>query len=58
MSGFFKKLFNRIVGKTEEAPPLEPVVAQLEAPVPVVVEIVPELPTARAETHRTSQGGS
>jgi fused signal recognition particle receptor len=42
MSGFFKKLFNRIVGKTEEAPPPEPVVAQLEAPAPVVAEVVPE----------------
>ncbi len=44
MSGFFKKLFNRIVGKTEEAPPPGPVVAQLEAPAQVVVEVVPELP--------------
>ena len=42
MSGFFKKLFNRIVGKTEEAPPPEPVVTQIEAPAPVVAEIVPE----------------
>jgi fused signal recognition particle receptor len=42
MSGFFKKLFNRIVGKTEEAPPPEPVVAQLEAPAPVVAEVIPE----------------
>ncbi len=42
MSGFFKKLFNRIVGKTEEAPPPEPVVARLEAPAPVVAEVVPE----------------
>ena len=44
MSGFFKKLFNRIVGKTEEAPPPVPVVAQIEAPVPVVEEVVPEPP--------------
>ena len=42
MSGFFKKLFNRIVGKTEEASPPPPVVEQLEAPAPVIVEIVPE----------------
>jgi fused signal recognition particle receptor len=42
MSGFFKKLFNRIVGKTEEAPPPSPVVEQLEAPAPVIVEVVPE----------------
>ncbi len=42
MSGFFKKLFNRIVGKTEEAPPPEPAVAQLEAPAPVVAEVVLE----------------
>ncbi len=41
MSGFFKKLFNRIVGKTEEAPPPPPALEQLEAPAPVV-EIVPE----------------
>ena len=43
MSGFFKKLFNRIVGKTEEAPPpAEVVVPQVEAPAPVVAEVVPE----------------
>ena len=43
MSGFFKKLFNRIVGKTEEVPPpVEVVVPQIEAPAPVVVEVVPE----------------
>jgi fused signal recognition particle receptor len=42
MSGFFKKLFNRIVGKTEEAPPPPPVVEQLEAPAPIIVEVVPE----------------
>jgi fused signal recognition particle receptor len=42
MSGFFKKLFNRIVGKTEEAPPPSPVLEQLEAPAPVIVEVVPE----------------
>ena len=47
MSGFFKKLFNRIVGKTEEAPPPEPIVAQIEAP--AVVEIVPELPVPGPE---------
>jgi fused signal recognition particle receptor len=44
MSGFFKKLFNRIVGKTEETPPPPPVLEQLEAPAPVVAEVVPELP--------------
>jgi fused signal recognition particle receptor len=49
MSGFFKKLFNRIVGKTEEAPPPEPVVAQIEAPEPAVAEIVPELPVPEPE---------
>ncbi len=49
MSGFFKKLFNRIVGKTEEAPPPPPVVEQLEAPAPVVVEVVPELPKPEPE---------
>lgn len=42
MSGFFKKLFNRIVGKTEEAPPPSPALEQLEGPAPVIVEIVPE----------------
>jgi fused signal recognition particle receptor len=49
MSGFFKKLFNRIVGKTEEAPPPEPVVAQLEAPAPIVVDVIPELPKPEPE---------
>ena len=49
MSGFFKKLFNRIVGKTEEAPAPEPVIAQLEAPAPVVAEVVPELPKPEPE---------
>jgi fused signal recognition particle receptor len=44
MSGFFKKLFNRIVGKTEEAPPPSPAVEQLEAPAPVIVDVVPEPP--------------
>ena len=42
MSGFFKKLFNRIVGKTEEAPPPPPVVEQLEAPAPIIVDAIPE----------------
>lgn len=42
MSGFFKKLFNRIVGKTEEAPPPPPVLEELEAPAPVIVEAIPE----------------
>ncbi|MCX7344529.1 MAG: signal recognition particle-docking protein FtsY [Alphaproteobacteria bacterium] len=40
MSGFFKKLFNRITGKKEEAPPPPPVEALPEpeaAPEPVVV---------------------
>jgi fused signal recognition particle receptor len=49
MSGFFKKLFNRIVGKTEEAPPPPPVMEQLEAPAPIVAEIVPELPVLEPE---------
>ena len=41
MSGFFKKLFNRITGKGAEAPAAveEVVVPQLEAPQPVVVEV-------------------
>jgi fused signal recognition particle receptor len=42
MSGFFKKLFNRIVGKPEETPPPPPAVEQLEAPAPVIVEVAPE----------------
>jgi fused signal recognition particle receptor len=42
MSGFFKKLFNRIVGKTEEAAPPPTVVERLEAPAPVIVEAIPE----------------
>jgi fused signal recognition particle receptor len=42
MSGFFKKLFNRIVGKTEEAPPPPPALEQLEAPAPAIVEVIPE----------------
>ena len=42
MSGFFKKLFNRIVGKTEEAAPPPPVLEQHEAPAPVIVEAIPE----------------
>ncbi len=42
MSGFFKKLFNRIVGKKEEAPAPEVLEQQaLPAPEPVV-ELVPE----------------
>jgi fused signal recognition particle receptor len=49
MSGFFKKLFNRIVGKTEEAPPPPPVVEQLEAPAPIIPEVVPELPKPEPE---------
>jgi fused signal recognition particle receptor len=48
MSGFFKKLFNRIVGKTEEAPPPPPALEQLEAPAPVIIEAVPE-PEPQAE---------
>jgi fused signal recognition particle receptor len=45
MSGFFKKLFNRIVGKAEEAPPpVDVVVPEIEAPVPVVEDLVPEPP--------------
>ena len=43
MSGFFKKLFNRIVGKTEEAPPpVEIAAPQIEAPAPVIAEVIPE----------------
>ena len=43
MSGFFKKLFNRITGKGNEAPaPVEVVVPQIEASVPVVAEVIPE----------------
>ena len=46
MSGFFKKLFNRITGKGNEAPAAvaveEVVVPQIEAPQPVVEE-VPEV---------------
>ena len=45
MSGFFKKLFNRIVGKKEEAPPLVEEVKVLSAPEPepvVAVETKPE----------------
>jgi fused signal recognition particle receptor len=49
MSGFFKKLFNRIVGKTEEAPPPPPALEQLEAPTPVIVEVVPEPVEPEAE---------
>lgn len=50
MSGFFKKLFNRIVGKTEEAPPpVVVVVPQIEAPAPVVEEVVPEPPILEPE---------
>ncbi len=47
MAGFFKKLFNRIVGKpTEEVAPTE--VEQVALPAPVEVEQVP-LPTAEPE---------
>ena len=49
MSGFFKKLFNRIVGKTEEAPPPPPALGQLEAPAPVIVDVVPEPPEPEPE---------
>jgi fused signal recognition particle receptor len=48
MSGFFKKLFNRIVGKTEEAPPPPPALEQLEAPAPVIVQVIPQ-PEPQAE---------
>jgi fused signal recognition particle receptor len=41
MSGFFKKLFNRITGKKEEpAPEVQVEQAQLPAPEPVVEEVV------------------
>jgi hypothetical protein len=49
MSGFFKKLFNRIVGKTEEAPPPPPALKQLEAPAPIIVEAIPEPVEPQAE---------
>jgi fused signal recognition particle receptor len=49
MSGFFKKLFNRIVGKTEEAPPPPPALEQLEAPAPIIVEAIPEPVEPQAE---------
>ena len=49
MSGFFKKLFNRIVGKTEEAPPPPVAVEQLEAPAPVIADVVPEPPEPEAQ---------
>ncbi len=40
MSGFFKKLFNRITGKGPETPPpAEAVVPQIEALPPVIIEI-------------------
>lgn len=55
MSGFFKKLFNRIVGKTEEAPPPPPVLEQLEAPAPVNVDVVPEPAEAEAEAEVKSK---
>lgn len=44
MSGFFKKLFNRITGKGNEAPApaAEAAVPQIEAPKPVVPEAVAE----------------
>jgi fused signal recognition particle receptor len=46
MSGFFKKLFNRITGKGTEVPAVpaveEVVVVQIEAPEPVV-EVVPDV---------------
>ncbi len=42
MSGFFKKLFNRIVGKTEAAPPAPEPVA-LPAPEPVAEDDVAEV---------------
>lgn len=46
MSGFFKKLFNRITGKTEApapAPEPAPEVAALPAPEPAIAEAVPEV---------------
>ena len=47
MSGFFKKLFNRITGKGNEVPApvvVEVVVtAQIEAPMPVAFEEIPEV---------------
>ena len=52
MSGFFKKLFNRVIGKKEEeAPPPPPPVAVLEAPQPepepdIVAVAEPEPPPA------------
>ncbi len=49
MSGFFKKLFNRIVGKTEEAPPPPPALEQLEAPAIVVAVPEPIEPEPKVE---------
>ncbi len=48
MSGFFKKLFNRITGKGAETPPPAEVAAlQIEAPKPIVAEVeVVEKPKA------------
>ena len=45
MSGFFKKLFNRITGKgSETPPPAEAVIPQIEALPPVIVELPKALP--------------
>jgi fused signal recognition particle receptor len=55
MSGFFKKLFNRIVGKTEEAPPASPAVEQLEAPAPVIADVVPEAPEPQPQAEVTPE---
>ena len=49
MSGFFKKLFNRITGKPAEAPaaPEEEIVPQPEPPQPIAVEVPDVLVEAR-----------
>lgn len=57
MAGFFKKLFNRIVGKKEEeAPPLEeqaalpaPEPEPEPAPEPIIEEVVPPPPPVKAK---------
>ena len=65
MSGFFKKLFNRVIGKKEEeAPPPPPPVAVLEAPQPepepdivAVAEPEPEIEIVASELPSPLWGG-
>ena len=52
MSGFFKKLFNRIIGKTEEAAPVVVETPALPAPEPVV-EVVAKSAPAKAKAKPT-----